>query len=90
MLFEPEAVYDSKDRIPNIDKDVYEKLNKTFKKKLTPEEILYYIYAIFYSNIYREKYAEFLKIDFPRVPFTADYKVFSKMADFGNNSLICI
>ena len=82
MLFEPEAAY-GQDRIPNIDKDVYEKLNKTFKKKLTPEDILYYIYSIFYSNKYREKYAEFLKIDFPRVPFAADYKVFSKMADFG-------
>ena len=82
MLFEPEAAY-GQDRIPNIDKAFYEKLNKIYKKKLTPEEILYYIYAVFYSNIYREKYAEFLKIDFPRVPFTADYKVFSKMADFG-------
>ena len=83
MLFEPEAAYDSKDRIPNIDKTVYDKLNKTYKKKLTPEEIFYYIYAVFYSNIYREKYAEFLKIDFPRVPFTTDYKVFSTMADYG-------
>jgi len=83
MLFEPEAKYDSKDRIPNIDKTVYEKLNKTYKKKLIPEEIFYYIYAVFYSNIYREKYAEFLKIDFPRVPFTAEYKVFQRMIDFG-------
>lgn len=83
MLFEPEAEYGGKDKIPNIDKTVYEKLNNTYKKKLTPEEILYYIYAVFYSNIYREKYAEFLKIDFPRVPFTADYKVFKKMAEFG-------
>lgn len=83
MLFEPEANYGSENKIANIDKAVYEKLNKIYKKKLTPEEILYYIYAIFYSNIYREKYAEFLKIAFPRVPFTADYKVFQRMADFG-------
>ena len=83
MLFEPEAEYGGKDKIPNIDKTVYEKLNKTYKKKLAPEEILHYIYAVFYSNIYREKYAEFLKIDFPRVPFTDDYKVFKKMAEFG-------
>ncbi len=83
MLFEPEADYGGKDKIPNIDKAVYEKLNKTYKKELTPEEILYYIYSVFYSNIYREKYAEFLKIDFPRVPFTTDYKVFSKIADLG-------
>ncbi|GAB6267985.1 MAG: DNA methyltransferase [Smithella sp.] len=83
MLFEPAADYGGKDRIPNIDKTVYEKLNKTYKKKLIPEEIFYYIYAVFYSNIYREKYAEFLKIDFPRVPFTAEYKVFQRMIDFG-------
>jgi len=78
-----ETLEGGKDKIPNIDKAVYEKLNKSYKKRLTPEEILYYIYAVFYSNIYRKKYAEFLKIDFPRVPFTADYKVFSKMSDLG-------
>lgn len=83
MLFEPEADYGSKDKIPNIDKAVYEKLNNTYKKKLKPEEILYYIYAVFYSNTYRRKFAEFLKIDFPRVPFTSDYKVFSKMTALG-------
>ena len=84
LLFESEAVYDSKDRMPNIDKAVYEKLNITYKKKLTPEEIFYYIYAVFYSNIYRERYAEFLKIDFPRVPFMSDYKLFQKLANLGN------
>jgi predicted helicase len=83
MLFEPEADYCGENKTPNIDKTVYEKLNKTYKKKLTPEEILHYIYAVFYSNAYRMKYAEFLKIDFPRVPFTADYKVFSRMAELG-------
>lgn len=84
ILFEPEVIYDSKNRTPNIDKALYEKLNETYKKELTPEDILHYIYGVFYSNIYRAKYAEFLKIDFPRVPFTADYNVFSKMAKLGN------
>ncbi|HOV83387.1 MAG TPA: N-6 DNA methylase [Paludibacteraceae bacterium] len=83
MLFEPEAEYGSS-KTPNIDKKIYQTLNKTYGRELTPEEILYYIYAVFYSNVYREKYAEFLKIDFPRVPFTADYKVFSNMAALGN------
>ncbi len=83
MLFEPEPEYGSS-KTPNIDKKIYQTLNKTYGRELTPEEILYYIYAVFYSNIYREKYAEFLKIDFPRVPFPADDKVFSKMTAFGN------
>ena len=42
-----------------------------------------HIYAVFYSNTYREKYAEFLKIVFPRVPFTSDYKVFQRIAVYG-------
>jgi len=49
----------------------------------SPKEILYYIYSILYSNIYRDKYADFLKIDFPRIPFTKDYDLFSKMAKLG-------
>ncbi len=83
ILFEPEAKYDSKNRTPNIDEKLYETLNGTYNKKLTPEEILYYIYGVFYSNIYREKYGEFLKIDFPRVPFTKSYKLFIEMAELG-------
>jgi len=38
---------------------------------------------VLYSNIYRAKYAEFLKIDFPRIPLTKDYRPFSKMAEYG-------
>lgn len=34
-----------------------------------PIDILDYIYAVLHSPNYREKYKEFLKIDFPRVPF---------------------
>ncbi len=48
-----------------------------------PEAIFYYIYAVLYSNIYREKYQEFLKSDFPRIPFTSDYKIFQGLAVLG-------
>jgi len=48
-----------------------------------PEEIFDYIYAILYSPKYREKYNEFLKIDFPRIPFTKDYKLFWRLAELG-------
>ena len=48
-----------------------------------PEQLFYYIYAILYSNIYRERYAEYLRIDFPRVPFTKDYQLFMQLAVYG-------
>jgi predicted helicase len=53
--------------------------------EVSPEQILYYCYAVLYSNTYREKYAEFLKIDFPRIPFTGDYKLFLQMAALGDD-----
>ncbi len=53
---------------PEFLKDITSKLNYT----LTPEAIFYYIYAIFHSPTYRDRYAEFLKIDFPRVPLTSN------------------
>jgi len=68
---------------PNIPTAIFEKLQSVYGEKPSPEEILYYIYGVLYSNIYRETYAEFLKIDFPRVPFTADYDLFKKMGELG-------
>jgi len=68
---------------PNIEQLVFKKLEENYKRIPTPEEILYYIYGIFYSNIYREIYSEFLKIDFPRVPFTADQNLFCEMGKLG-------
>jgi len=68
---------------PNIPAAIFEKLQSAYGQKPMPEDILYYIYGIFYSNIYRETYTEFLKIDFPRVPFTADYDLFKTIGNFG-------
>jgi len=68
---------------PNIPATIFEKLKAVYAQKPTPEEILFYIYGVFYSNVYRETYAEFLKIDFPRVPFTSDYDLFIEMGKLG-------
>jgi type I restriction-modification system DNA methylase subunit len=81
MFFEPQAEYGV--RKPNLLPALLERLSKVYKKTPTPEEIFFYIYAVLYSNIYRTKYAEFLKIDFPRIPFTSGYKTFKKLADYG-------
>ncbi|MFH1703247.1 MAG: type ISP restriction/modification enzyme, partial [Nitrospirota bacterium] len=68
----------------NIKPEIFNSLSKAYKKEVSPEEIFYYIYAVLYSETYRTKYAEFLKIEFPRVPFTTDYKLFKRMSDYGN------
>ncbi len=70
-------------REPNINPEIFKTLSEVYKRELTPEDIFYYIYTALYSNIYRTKYAEFLKIDFPRIPFTKDYKLFIKMGEYG-------
>ena len=49
----------------------------------TPEDLFGYIYAIFHSPTYRSRYAEFLKIDFPRVPITSDPALFWWLAGLG-------
>jgi len=81
MLFEEEAEYGS--RKPNLSPTIVDELTKTYSKAPPPEEIFFYIYAVLYSNIYRTRYTEFLKIDFPRIPFTKDHSLFSKMAKHG-------
>jgi len=81
-LFEQEVDYEAKK--PNLSAEVIDELSKTFKKTPSSEELFHYVYAVFYSEIYRKIYAEFLKIDFPRVPFTSDYNLFKKMSEYGN------
>jgi len=51
--------------------------------KITPMDILDYIYAVLHSPTYREKYKEFLKIDFPRVPYPENAEQFWKLAALG-------
>jgi len=76
---------ESKERKPNISEKIFSALSEAYKAKPTPEDIFYYIYAVFYSNTYRIKYAEFLKTDFPRVPFTKDKRLFKKLAEYGKH-----
>ncbi|REL37895.1 DNA methyltransferase [Rhodohalobacter sp. SW132] len=49
-----------------------------------PIDLLDYIYAILHSPTYRKTYKEFLKIDFPRVPYPNDPKTFWKLVELGS------
>lgn len=48
-----------------------------------PEDIFHYMYAVFHSSTYRQRYAEFLKIDFPRLPLTSDKDLFRELTAVG-------
>jgi len=55
-------------------------LDARYEHHYAPEEILGYIYAALHAPTYRTRYAEFLRIDFPRVPFpesTDDFEILS-------------
>jgi predicted helicase len=46
------------------------------KTNFGPEDVFYYAYAVFHSPTYRQRYAEFLRIDFPRLPITSNKELF--------------
>ena len=79
-----------------IVKQIAQKLGLTFSNEkdtstslsvtptnFAPIDILDYIYAVLHSPTYREKYKEFLKIDFPRVPYPKDSTTFWKLVKLG-------
>jgi len=68
--------------LPNFREGVLNKI-EVITGKVDPEDIFDYIYAVLYSPSYREKFKEFLKIDFPRVPYPKDVKSFKEFVVFG-------
>jgi predicted helicase len=48
-----------------------------------PEDVFDYMYAVFHAPAYRSRYAEFLKIDFPRLPLTSNLALFPALCDLG-------
>ena len=75
---------DSLDRKPNINERIFSQITNCYDESLAPEDIFDYIYAILYTPRYREKYGESLRIDFPRIPFTSDFDIFSHISQLGN------
>jgi len=48
-----------------------------------PEDVFHYIYAVLHSPTYRKRYADFLRIDFPRIPITSDLELFRTLCAKG-------
>ncbi|WP_177197122.1 type ISP restriction/modification enzyme [Dyadobacter koreensis] len=58
-------------------------LRPEFPQTFAPIDLLDYIYAVLHSVAYREKYKEFLKIDFPRVPYPKEAEKFWQLVKLG-------
>jgi hypothetical protein len=72
-------------RQPNLNPALVRALVAAYAEEPSPEALFHYIYGILYSNVYRERYAAFLTGDFPRVPFTGDYGLFTRVGEFGRD-----
>jgi predicted helicase len=84
----------SNQRTPNFNKEILNQIVEKMSLKFTnekeekvgsfaPIDLLDYIYAVLHSPIYREKYKEFLKIDFPHVPYPTDVEKFWQLVKLG-------
>jgi predicted helicase len=82
------------DRVPNLNYDIIKEISNkiglifnsekgNIKDTFSPIDVLDYIYAVLHSPSYREKYKEFLKIDFPRVPYPNDKETFWTLVKLG-------
>jgi predicted helicase len=67
----------------NFSPAIIEMIHDYYGEETDPVAIFAYIYAILYSPAYRNRYAGFLRHDFPRIPFTKDRNTFLKLAELG-------
>ena len=89
-----QTIEQTSERTPNLNSEIVKKIaenlgltftneKETTENTFAPIDILDYIYAVLHSPTYREKYKEFLKIDFPRVPYPKDKDTFWQLVKLG-------
>jgi len=89
-----QTIEQTTERQPNLNIEIVNqlalKIGLTFTNEkqntentFAPIDIVDYMYAVLHSPIYREKYKEFLKIDFPRVPYPKDKDTFWQLVKLG-------
>ncbi len=91
---EMNVLFEEESRKPNFNKEIVNQIaqqlgltftneKETTKGTFAPIDVLDYIYAVLHSPTYREKYKEFLKIDFPRIPYPKDENTFWQLVKLG-------
>lgn len=79
----PESGLMESERRANLDEAIWTRINTAIGCETTPEQVFDYIYAVLHSPKYREHYNEFLKIDYPRIPYPTNAELFCKLVAKG-------
>ena len=58
-------------------------------KTVGPRDIFNWVYAILHSLTYRDRFGEFLKSDFPRIPLPKDKSLFKALGPLGDKLIVC-
>lgn len=85
---------DGTTRTPNLKPEIVEeianRIGLTFEYEksdsegaFAPIDLLDYIYGVLHTPAYRERYREFLKVDFPHIPYPTDAAEFHRIATIG-------
>jgi predicted helicase len=95
LYLHPQGLFEQGERTPNLNPKFLEDLNGrlglTFlpegrgdlKSTFGPEDVFSYAYAVFHAPAYRQRYAEFLRGDFPRLPLTGNKTLFAALVEKG-------
>jgi hypothetical protein len=73
----------TEERAPNLTPGLLAALSDAYGTTVPPEDVFHYVAAVLHAPDYRARYAEFLRTDFPRVPFPSDRELFTAMAALG-------
>lgn len=72
-------------KIENFTPSFREFIDSKYKEHFSPQTILGYLYALLFHKDYREKYIDFLKVDFPKIPFVESKELFLQLSALGNS-----
>ncbi len=72
------------ERRPNFSDAFVAALKAAQGRAISPEDTLAYLYAVLHTPGYRQRYADFLRRDFPRVPLTSNKELFAALVKLGH------
>lgn len=79
----PLQLYAGEEKTSNLSRNIVKRFFPIIGKEVGDIDIFDYVYAVLYSPSYRQRYKEFLKSDFPKIPYPENGGQFKKLAEKG-------